>query len=67
MVNAEFGHCIANINRMNFTETTYPSKRKVGKVTTLFKSGGREDCGNYEHLTMLSIVSKITESIICES
>ena len=59
--------CIANINRMNFTETTCPSKRTVGKVTTLFKSAGREDCGNYQHLTMLSIASKITESIICES
>ena len=67
MVNAEVSHCIANIIRMSFTETTYPSKRKVGKVTTLFKSGGGEDCGTYEHLTMLSIPSKITESITCES
>ena len=58
VVNAEFSHCIANINRMSFTETAYPSKKKVGKVTTLFKSGGGEDFGNYQHLTMLSIPRK---------
>ena len=58
VVIAEFSHCIANINRTSFTETAYPSKKKVGKVTILFKSGGGEDFGNYQHLTVLSIPRK---------
>lgn len=62
MVHAEISYCIANISRMSFKETKYPSQWKVGKVTALFKSGKREDCGNYRPLTMLSIPSKITES-----
>ena len=67
MVHSEFSHCIANISRMSLRETTYPSKWKVGKVTTLFKSGERDVCANYRPLTLLSIPSKITESVICEA
>ena len=69
IIHAEISHCIASISRISFRETKYPSRWKVGRVTTLFKSGVREDCENYRHyrlLTMLSIPSKITKSVICE-
>ena len=67
MVHSGFSHCIANISRESLRETTNPSKWKVGKVTTLFKTGEREVCADYRPLTLLSIPSKITESVICES
>ena len=64
MVHAEFSHCIAN---MSFIElTSYFSEWKVFNVTTLFKSGVREDCGIYRPLTMLRIPRKLTESDICD-
>lgn len=47
--------------------TSYCRKWKVFNVTTLFKSGVREDCGIYRPLAMLGIPRKITESVICES
>ena len=62
-----FSHVIANITHLNYRKGKYISTRKIGKVTTAFKNGKKEDCGNYRPLTMLNIPSKITESAACET
>ena len=40
---------------------------KTGKVKTIFKKGKKDLCDNYRPLTMLSIPSKITEGVFCET
>lgn len=63
----EFSHGISFIGNLSYREGNYPSKWKIGNVKTIFKNGDKEDCSNYRPLTMLSIPSKITESVICET
>ena len=66
MVGDEFHTSIGMISRMSFQSKTYLSQWKVGKVKTVRKKGRKDDCGNYMPLSMLSIPSKITESVICD-
>ena len=49
---------------MGYTEGKYPSKWKIGKLKPVHKQGERAERGNYRPLTMLSIPSKISESVI---
>ena len=66
MVGDEFHKAIGMISRTSFQSKTYLSQWKVGKVKTVHKKGKKDDCGNYRPLSMLSIPSKITESVICD-
>ena len=67
VIGDNFSHVIANISRLSYRKGKYISTWKIGKVTTVFKNGEKEDCGNYRPLTMLNIPSKITESVVCET
>jgi len=67
LVAEEFSPCVANLSRLSYAAGFYPSQWKIGKVKVLWKSGSREDCSNYRPLTLLSIPSKITESVICDN
>ena len=67
VIGGNFSHAIANNSRLSYRKGKYISRWKIGKVTTVFKNGEKEDCGNYRPLTMLSIPSKITESVACET
>ena len=51
------------INR-SLDSSTFPSIWKIGKVTALFKSGGRCDANNYRPITILPTVSKILEKAV---
>ena len=66
MVGDEFQTTIGMISRMSFQSKTYLSQWKVGKVKTVHKKRKKDNCGNYRPLSMLSIPSKITESVICD-
>ena len=63
IVGDEFSPCIANLSRLSYWSGSYPSQWKIGKVKVLWKSGNKEDCSNYRPITLLSIPSKITESV----
>ena len=52
---------------MSYMQGKYPTQWKTGRVKVLHKGGSKDDCGNYEPLTLLGILSKVTESIICDS
>ena len=67
IVGEELGNSIANITTSSITGGNYPSQWKIGKVKTIYKSGKKEICGNYGPLAMLSIPSKVSEAVICES
>ena len=67
VIGESFSHVVANTSRLSYRKGKYISTWKIGKVTTVFKNGEKEDCGNYRPLTMLNIPSKITESVACET
>ena len=67
IVSKDIGYCIASISKTSYEEGKYPSLWKIGKVKVLHKGGDSADCGNYRPLTMLSIPSKIAESVLCDT
>ena len=52
---------------MSYEQGKYSSHWKIGKVKVLWKGGNCADCGNYRPLTMLSIPSKVVESVLCDT
>ena len=65
MVSKEIAYGISNLSKMSYEQSKYPSQWKIGKVKVLYKGGDCADCGNYRPLTMLSIPSKVVESVLC--
>ena len=43
---------------------TFPDDMKFAKVTPIYKSGEKTDCGNYRPISVISTVAKILEKII---
>eukprot|EP00795_Rhopilema_esculentum_P001940 gene1940-16448_t len=62
----EMSFSIANICRLRYIEGKYPSQWKIGKIKPAHKQGERAERGNYRPLTMLSLPSKVNESLICD-
>ena len=50
----------------NFVLNTgiFPDDMKLAKVTPIYKSGSKTDCGNYRPISVISVVAKILEKII---
>ena len=67
IVGDEVNYGFTGITRSGIAEGKYPGQWKTGKVKTIFKKGKKDLCDNYRPLTMLSILSKITEGVICET
>ena len=63
----EITNCLTNISKLSFQDGNFPSQWKVGKVKALWKTENKQDCINYRPITLLSIPSKVTESIICDN
>ena len=42
----------------------FPDDMKLAKVTPIYKSGERTNCGNYRPISIISVVAKILEKII---
>ena len=42
----------------------FPDDMKLAKVTPIYKSGSKTDCGNYRPISVISAVAKILEKII---
>ena len=63
----ELCNCMTNINKLSFQQGSCPPQWKIGKVKALWKSGNKQDCSSYRPITPLSLPSKITESVICDS
>lgn len=44
----------------------YPTKMQQAKLTALFKSGDRNDMSNYRPVSVLPVISKGLENVICK-
>ena len=55
---------IAHIINKSLEAGVFPSKWKVANVVPVFKSGDREEVGNYRPISLLSNISKILERVV---
>ena len=44
----------------------FPSDWKTARVSPIYKSGERDECGNYRPISVLSTISKIYEKLVFE-
>ena len=54
-----------NIAKKSFDEWMFPSQRKTAQIHCIHKNGSTRDCGSYHPISLLSIPSKLLESIAC--
>ena len=52
--------------KRSLKESTVPTQRKISRMHTIYKKDNASDRGNYRPLQMLSVPSKLLESIVCE-
>ena len=55
---------IAHIINKSLEAGVFPSEWKIANVVPVFKSGDREDVGNYRPISLLSNISKILERVV---
>ena len=55
---------LAYIINMSLSSGTIPTKWKIAKVITLYKSDPKSDIGNYRPISILSVLSKVLESLV---
>lgn len=63
---------VASVISESFTHTInlssstgmVPADWKTSRVVPLFKSGGREEMGNYRPISVLQVISKIAEKVV---
>ena len=57
-------HSLTHLFNLSLTTHTFPDKWKVAKVSPIYKSGDKEDIGNYRPISVLPIVSKFIERAV---
>ncbi len=43
----------------------FPDDWKLARVSPIYKSGDKQECGNYRPISVLSVVAKIFEQLVC--
>ena len=57
-------HLLHVIN-FSISSCTFPSAWKIARVTPVFKSGDWSDLNNFRPISILSVLSKIAEKVVC--
>ena len=57
-------HPLRNIINLSIKLSTFPGECKIANLKHIFKKGGRSDPKNYRPISLLPLVSEITEKSI---
>ena len=57
-------HPLRNIINLSIKLSTFPGECKIANLKYIFKKGGRSDPKNYRPISLLPLVSEITEKSI---
>ena len=62
---AVIGPHLLNIVNSSITTCTFPSAWKIARVVPIHKSGDKTDLNNFRPISILSVLSKVTEKVVC--
>ena len=57
---------IAGIGNLSIATADVPDTLKIAMVTPIHKSGSREDIQNYRPISLLPLLSKVLEKVVCK-
>ena len=55
---------LTKIFNLSLSEGVFPDDWKNAQVSPIYKSGDKEECGNYRPISVLSVVSKLFEKLV---
>ena len=55
---------LTKIFNLSLSEGVFPDDWKNARVSPIYKSGDKEECGNYRPISVLSVVSKLFEKLV---
>ena len=55
---------LADIFNLSFRTDIFPDDWKLAEVTSVFKDGNRNVCGNYRPISVISVVAKTSEKLV---
>lgn len=61
---SSFIHYITGVINDNFSRGIFPDSLKLAKVLPLYKDSDPKNCDNYSPISVLSVLSKISETVI---
>ena len=56
-------HCVYQIANRSINDCKFPNQWKIARVNCIHKKGNTLECGNYRPISLLSIPSKLLESV----
>ena len=56
---------LTNIFNLSLQSGIFPDDRKLARITPIYKDGSKTECGNYRPISVISIVAKVFEKLVC--
>ena len=56
---------LVGIFNLSLQSGIFPDDWKLARVTPIYKDGSKTECGNYRPISVISIVAKIFEKLVC--
>ena len=56
---------MVNIFNLSLQSGIFPHDWKLARITLIYKYGLKTDCGNYRPISVISIIAKVFEKVVC--